>query len=385
MSSGFRHMAILTTTYNWNDFKNQVRKYQDLGYEVWVQELDASNDGSEGDRQRQREFIYKAVRACREAGVTFINFWVMRDGVGNANPYRGWFDIADYAPKPSYYGIQDALAADITVGVIEETIFESQADAHVRTDKPTTNEGTRSNFTVQYNTGDETQFRSFLRFNISGLSDKTIMDIKLRMKVRTGDTNAHFEVRKVTGDWSETEITWDNQPDFGSTSYGSYTPASAPARQVWMKADLDPSLITEDGNLDIVLYPISSGSTEDLLFNSQETKSDPQLVVTYEMGGAVNIDDPENAVNLPTTITLEQNYPNPFNPQTHIRYGLPASADVQLKIYDVLGRLVKTLVNNQQSAGNYKVIWNGLDNGNNQVSSGVYFYNLQAKAGNKNI
>lgn len=96
---GFQAHGNIDNEYNWNDFKNQVRKYQDLGNEVWVQELDAANDGSEEDRQRQREFIYRAVRARREAGVTFINFWAMRDFVGSANPYRGWFDSPGYEPK----------------------------------------------------------------------------------------------------------------------------------------------------------------------------------------------------------------------------------------------------------------------------------------------
>ena len=70
---------------------------------------------------------------------------------------------------------------------------------------------------------------------------------------------------------------------------------------------------------------------------------------------------------------MEQNYPNPFNPVTTISYYLPQEEFVILKVYDILGREVATLVNEEKHAGNYKVVFNG-----NNLSSGVYFYRLQA-------
>ena len=70
---------------------------------------------------------------------------------------------------------------------------------------------------------------------------------------------------------------------------------------------------------------------------------------------------------------LDQNFPNPFNPTTLISYELPSSSRVVLKVYDVLGREVTTLVNTKQEAGRYSVIWNA-----SAMSSGVYFYTLQA-------
>ncbi|MFQ3607894.1 MAG: 5'-nucleotidase C-terminal domain-containing protein [Chloroherpetonaceae bacterium] len=75
----------------------------------------------------------------------------------------------------------------------------------------------------------------------------------------------------------------------------------------------------------------------------------------------------------PTTFELAQNYPNPFNPATTINYQLPTSALVTLKVYDVVGREVATLVNARQEAGRYDVRFNG-----SSLSSGVYFYRLQA-------
>jgi hypothetical protein len=84
---------------------------------------------------------------------------------------------------------------------------------------------------------------------------------------------------------------------------------------------------------------------------------------------------------LPTTFALYPNVPNPFNPTTLIRYDVPESGgEVSLTIYDVSGRVVKTLVSGVQSAGEKSVAWNGRDDTGQAVASGVYFYRLVAPA-----
>ena len=85
-----------------------------------------------------------------------------------------------------------------------------------------------------------------------------------------------------------------------------------------------------------------------------------------------------NVETLPTEFALEQNYPNPFNPVTAINYQLPSVSDVKLKIYNTLGQLVKTLVSQKQSAGNYAVQWDGTNDLGERVASGIYIYRLQA-------
>ncbi len=78
---------------------------------------------------------------------------------------------------------------------------------------------------------------------------------------------------------------------------------------------------------------------------------------------------------IPRRFALAQNFPNPFNPTTEISYQLPDFSNVVLKVYDVLGREVATLVNEKKVAGKYSVTWNA-----SSMSSGVYFYRLQAGA-----
>ncbi len=80
-----------------------------------------------------------------------------------------------------------------------------------------------------------------------------------------------------------------------------------------------------------------------------------------------------DAKSAPKQFVLAQNYPNPFNPTTTIRYAIPQSAFVILKVYDVLGREVETLVNEQKNLGNYEVSFDA-----SRLASGIYFYKLDA-------
>jgi hypothetical protein len=75
---------------------------------------------------------------------------------------------------------------------------------------------------------------------------------------------------------------------------------------------------------------------------------------------------------------LQGNYPNPFNPETTIRYSVKETVPVTIEVYNLKGQLVRTLVNEVKTAGNYSVVWNGRDSHNQPVSSGVYFYKMNA-------
>jgi len=85
-----------------------------------------------------------------------------------------------------------------------------------------------------------------------------------------------------------------------------------------------------------------------------------------------SVEDPREGNNLPQSFILSQNFPNPYNSQTTISYSIPSSSFVQILIFDVLGREVSTLLNEEKSAGNYKVNFNA-----SELTSGVYFYRIQ--------
>jgi FlgD Ig-like domain len=85
---------------------------------------------------------------------------------------------------------------------------------------------------------------------------------------------------------------------------------------------------------------------------------------------------PRHETSLPTTITLQQNYPNPFNPSTTIAFDIPSKANVSMTIMNILGEIVRTLIDQPMLAGSYEVDWDGADNSGHLVSSGVYLYRL---------
>lgn len=86
----------------------------------------------------------------------------------------------------------------------------------------------------------------------------------------------------------------------------------------------------------------------------------------------------DNSRIQPEAFTLAQNYPNPFNPETTIRFSVAQAAEVKINIYNLQGQRVKTLVSGIQPAGQHQVIWNGRDNDEMPVASGMYIYELQA-------
>ncbi|NIR48145.1 MAG: T9SS type A sorting domain-containing protein [Phycisphaerae bacterium] len=90
------------------------------------------------------------------------------------------------------------------------------------------------------------------------------------------------------------------------------------------------------------------------------------------------LDDRGTLIEVPSQFSLAQNYPNPFNPSTVIRYALPQPRFVTLRVYNVQGQEIVTLVEKEQLAGRYQVQWDGLDRRGAPVAAGLYFYRLEA-------
>jgi len=86
----------------------------------------------------------------------------------------------------------------------------------------------------------------------------------------------------------------------------------------------------------------------------------------------------EKAQALPKIAALHQNFPNPFNPSTEIRFDIPTAREVQLRVFNQLGQTVRTLVDSRMKAGTYRIKWDGKTEAGNSISSGVYFYSLEA-------
>ena len=142
----------------------------------------------------------------------------------------------------------------------------------------------------------------------------------------------------------------------------------------WTQLTIVDTLVLDEG--DSVAIVLDAGMT-----------SGPQQLDSYsyfDLVEAEKIGELVTSVNdftdlHPKDFTLFQNFPNPFNPTTTISYDLPKDTKVNLKIYNLYGQEVRTLVNEAQSAGHKSVVWNGRDNSGTIVSSGLYIYRLEAK------
>ncbi|MBU0475770.1 MAG: CotH kinase family protein [Bacteroidetes bacterium] len=115
-------------------------------------------------------------------------------------------------------------------------------------------------------------------------------------------------------------------------------------------------------------------------YNNDDLKNNIEYMLEYflEESELVSVDDFENN-QIITEYNLSQNYPNPFNPSTIIKYDLLKSGKVELKIFNILGQEVKTLVNNFEEKGRKSITWNGENNFNQKVSSGIYFYRISSE------
>ena len=158
----------------------------------------------------------------------------------------------------------------------------------------------------------------------------------------------------------------------------------------------DLTLYYSQGEVDTILDIQSEATLQVFQFNDPEWDSCATLgrdtlrnSVTCQISGPArfilvgtdqlptDVDD-EVPGSLPDGFGLSQNYPNPFNPTTEFEYSTPVRSHVVIDIYNILGRKVCTLVDGERSAGTYRVFWDGRDENNQTVSSGVYLYRMTA-------
>jgi hypothetical protein len=99
---------------------------------------------------------------------------------------------------------------------------------------------------------------------------------------------------------------------------------------------------------------------------------------------AVGVEEEKNRI-IPNSFTLSQNVPNPFEMGTTISYTLPQKSNISLKIYDIAGREVVKLLEGEMEAGYHTIHWDGKDQAGSKVSSGIYFYRLNAQFGQTQV
>jgi len=191
---------------------------------------------------------------------------------------------------------------------------------------------------------------------------------------------------------SATIHTFERYPDYniqypnGAVHYNSGAASQTGSTHGYMEMhvlDDPPRMIIQYINLE-------DNDTRQLQTGYIEGIGDPTLATIKEINGPayevdwnmlqgtpVGINSPDKS---PTDFILDQNYPNPFNPTTMIRYKLKVLSDITLSVYNIQGRLIKTLVQSRQPAGSYEVQWDATNEFGVKQASGLYFYQLQARS-----
>lgn len=143
----------------------------------------------------------------------------------------------------------------------------------------------------------------------------------------------------------------------------------------------------KNGELRVLLYSLKGNVINEgdgILFIVPAVGKGKLTLETVEFSDAlgnlleVQSYDHATTAQLPTVFSLAQNYPNPFNAETAISFALPKTSEVSLRIFNIAGQVVRTLVDQWMEAGHYKIYWNGSDNYGREVSSGVYYYEIIA-------
>lgn len=133
-----------------------------------------------------------------------------------------------------------------------------------------------------------------------------------------------------------------------------------------------------------ILIPGAGTSLSIHQYHFEDYKTDKNRTYFYkvaniEYDGKLNFHGPITVNSeKPTFFTLEQNYPNPFNPTTTISFSLPQDDRATLVIYNMYGQIIRTLLDDQIKAGWHKIVWNGQDDNDRQMPSGIYFYILKS-------
>ena len=125
-----------------------------------------------------------------------------------------------------------------------------------------------------------------------------------------------------------------------------------------------------DGTGAVIVADMISTTSFDVTGNSSQF-----FTIVYSPVDTTPVENPDE---LPDRFALEQNYPNPFNPTTKIQYQLPVASDVSIKIYDLTGKLIRTLVTDTLPAGYHSAEWDAKSNSGVEVASGVYIYQILA-------
>jgi hypothetical protein len=233
-------------------------------------------------------------------------------------------------------------------------------DAYVSAASPGSNFGTS---TVLLSQGGGTTIRTYLRFDLSGITAPVRL-AKLSLRVTTSGSGGGLVSLVNDTAWTEGTITWATAPALGATLV--QMPQSS--RDGTIAANVTETVRNDSDRQ--VAFALGIPAAQQAAYHSKEAGQPPRLVLVLETPPT----DVTGRVPIRRSLELAEIRPNPFNPTATIDYTLPAAGRARLTVHDVRGRLIATLVDAPQEAGPHAATWDG--HGRAAVSSGVLFVRL---------
>lgn len=269
----------------------------------------------------------------------------------------------------------------VTIAVPSQTVtFTPTADSYVDSKSPNRNYGANTSIYAQ---GTPIR-RGYIRFNVTGISSQVESAI---LRVTSGITGpSGGALHKISNNsWTEAGLTYKNAPAVTVTELSRVSSVSNKQAYEFNVT----AAITGPGTYNFALVSDSDVAAK---YASRESSTPPQLIITYvpNAGGLAKEDEEEGIEQeeaLPEAFELYPSYPNPFlvsilaEPVT-LKYALKEAAHVTLRIYNSIGQLVRTLVNEEKAAGLHWMRWNGRDQHGQEVGTGIYIYRIEVKANN---
>jgi len=185
-------------------------------------------------------------------------------------------------------------------------------------------------------------------------------------------------------DLAEIKVTGRVEDESGhpvdSVLVSAYDPNTGLNATTWTDTDGRYEFMLPAGRYEVVIDGAQEGAGLQVI---QDMDITADKALNFRLGEGL-LDDTENTgPNLPKAFEMSQNFPNPFNPSTTIQYDLPQAGHVQIKVFDIRGRVVATLVDREETAGSHTVQWSGREDSGRTLGSGVYFYRMQTASFNR--
>ena len=255
---------------------------------------------------------------------------------------------------------------------------------------------------------------NIITFNYNNIFDNTVYNVENLSGIDITATYNYWGTSDPD-EIAETIFDYYDDINYGIVDYSNYldtpdtdAPVSSPNNVIKSASGSDVQLLWQaNPESDLAGYKVYYGSPTGYSFDnvidvgnvtsytlSGVSVSDTIAVTAYDIDADGNDDQiegheswfayagyptgvEENLFSLPKSFYISQNYPNPFNPETTISFSIPKDSKVEISIYNVKGQKIKTLTNENLQSGYYKVIWNGKDENDKSVSSGIYFYKME--------